>query len=647
MIQQFYIASSDSYDFGWQDRPEEVKKVLATLPEPFFAQSAKNLMNSADDKKHGRLYLAYKRLFKKHMPAQKQPRGTCVSRGWSRSADYLQCRKILKGFNLDFKFISHSFIYGASRVIGNWLSYQDGSVGAWAAKAVSDWGLCTRDEVGDPLAGDDSTAVEWAARGVPQKFKDLAKDNLVKKVSLIRTAAEAKAALVNNLPLSVCSNRGFTTTRDSKGRCVPRGQWNHCYPAGTKITTPYGIINIEDLQLGQEVYSANGKINQITHNFKRDYSGKVYIINAKHAFSFTCTEEHPILVYTENLESIQLKSPIYGNQDIAWKTKKLVWKKAKDIVKGDLVISPKLIDHKYKQQPTYKISKNTKNIPNVLDTKDADISWMFGLFAGDGNIVKNHKVTFTLSNNKQINKLVQIIRNKIGLTPYIYEKQNYSRVTIYSSTLAQYFKESFYNKNKEKVVPSFEINKEAFIEGLKDADGNQTVNHVSIYNTSKELLLGIKHMAIELGYLPKISPRKSYKGCYPNAKQGYYITFGNENRYVEYVDNNVCYPVDEIIVKQDNMEVYNLEVSNDHTYIAEGISTHNCMMWSGYDDDLKRFLVEQSWGENMPDGPLYLDQPNNSFWIDWDVAEEMLRQEDSFVLGDMDAWERSEFDFFV
>lgn len=57
------------------------------------------------------------------------------------------------------------------------------------------------------------------------------------------------------------------------------------------------------------------------------------------------------------------------------------------------------------------------------------------------------------------------------------------------------------------------------------------------------------------------------------------------------------------------------------------------MMWSGYDSDKNRFLVEQSWGQNTPDGPLYLDQPDNSFWIDYDVADKMLREQDSFALS--------------
>jgi intein/homing endonuclease len=572
----------------------------------------------------------------------------CVSRGWSRACDYVQLAQIVTGQPLEFKMTSHSFIYGASRVIGNWMSYQDGSVGAWAAKAVNTWGVCTREEVGDVPAGNDNLAVEWAAKGVPQKYKDLAKDNLIKKVTMVRTAEEAKAALINLFPIAVCSNRGFTTTRDSKGRCTPSGTWNHCYGAGTKISTPNGIVNIEDLRKGNDVYTSEGNIQHVTHNFERNYTGKVYTIRPKHAFEFTCTEEHPILVYTSQTEGLSLNSETYGSHTITWTKKKLVWKKVKDVVIGDLVISPTIKQHKFTEQPKYNTVKNHKNVPYVLDTKDKDTSWLFGLFAGDGNVVKNHKVTFTLSNKKQITKLANVIRNKIGLTPSIQEKQAYSRVTIYSSILAEYFREAFYNSKKEKIVPTFEMDNTSFIEGLKDADGTQCRDFVEIYNTSKDLLLGIQQIAIELGYTPKIAPRKSYKGCYPNAKQGYYITFGNNNKFVEKVEGNVCYPIDEIIVKDvQDMKVYNLEINKEHTYIAEGLATHNCMLISGYDDELRRFLIEQSWGQNNPSGPLYKDQPDNSFWADWDVVDGMLRQEDSFIACDLDAWMLREISYYL
>lgn len=214
--------------FGWVDDQQAVQAVLATLPMPLFAAAAPHLAGSGEGKTV-LLSDAVKKVLGHHMPAQKQPRGTCVSRGFSRGVDYLECVEIALGQPEEFKFISHSYVYGRCREIGGWLSNQDGAVGAWAAKAVAE-GVITNEDCNDRDADYDDLAVQWGARGVPQQYKDLAlqRKNRVVTVSLVTTPEEARDGLCNGYPLPVCSNQGFTMTRDSNGHCRPQGSWSHC-----------------------------------------------------------------------------------------------------------------------------------------------------------------------------------------------------------------------------------------------------------------------------------------------------------------------------------------------------------------------------------------------------------------------------------
>ncbi len=216
------------WNFGWHDRPAAVAAVLATLPFPRFEQAAIHLTGTGDGKTV-LLSDAVKKVLGKHMPAQQQPRGTCVSRGWSRAVDYLECVEIaLVGLPTRFEYISHAFIYGTGAEIGHDQNSQDGLVGAWAAKAVNTFGNCTNEECEDKDAGYDDLAVEWKAEGVPQKFKDLGKDNIVKTVTLVTTPEQARDMLCNGYPLSVCSWQGFSMKRDSEGHCRAEGSWAHC-----------------------------------------------------------------------------------------------------------------------------------------------------------------------------------------------------------------------------------------------------------------------------------------------------------------------------------------------------------------------------------------------------------------------------------
>ncbi len=221
--------STHSWDFGWRDNPPAVKAVLATLPYPRFEVAAAHL-NGSGEGKTVLLSDAVKRVLGKHMPAQQQPRGTCVSRGWSRATDYLECVEIaLGGEPEEFKYISHSYVYGRCREIGGDLSSQDGAVGAWAAKAVAE-GVLTNEDCQDKDVGYDDLAVQWGSRGVPKKLKDLAleRGNKVKTVTLVTTAEQARDMLCNGYPLSVCSGQGFAMSRDSEGYCHTQGEWAHC-----------------------------------------------------------------------------------------------------------------------------------------------------------------------------------------------------------------------------------------------------------------------------------------------------------------------------------------------------------------------------------------------------------------------------------
>ena len=47
----------------------------------------------------------------------------------------------------------------------------------------------------------------------------------------------------------------------------------------------------------------------------------------------------------------------------------------------------------------------------------------------------------------------------------------------------------------------------------------------------------------------------------------------------------------------------------------------HAMSVAAFDPDLERYLIVQSWGPDTPSGPLYLDQPTFTFWVDAGVVE--------------------------
>ena len=68
-------------------------------------------------------------------------------------------------------------------------------------------------------------------------------------------------------------------------------------------------------------------------------------------------------------------------------------------------------------------------------------------------------------------------------------------------------------------------------------------------------------------------------------------------------------------------------------------SWSHCMLIVGVRADTRPgACIFQSWGSEMPSGPLGLDQPPNSFWADRRVVENMLAMQDSWALSSFDGY---------
>jgi hypothetical protein len=213
---------------GWVHSPDEVARHLATLAKPTFAEAAPQL-SGAGTGKTTLLYKAFKDINGgQYIPYVAQQIGDCVSHGFGHGVDLLECVQIAIGHKPEtLEQTATEAVYGMARVDigGGQLGRSDGAIGAWAAKAVSTIGTVSRDVVG-PYSG--RRAKEWGASGVPDDIKAKAGDHKVKTIALVQTYEELEDALANGYPVPVCSNQGFTLTRDEQGFCRPRGVWGHC-----------------------------------------------------------------------------------------------------------------------------------------------------------------------------------------------------------------------------------------------------------------------------------------------------------------------------------------------------------------------------------------------------------------------------------
>lgn len=67
----------------------------------------------------------------------------------------------------------------------------------------------------------------WGSRGIPAAVRAEAAKHKFATSTIIKTVEQARDALANGYGISVCSNFGFSSVRDSKGIARPSGSWNH------------------------------------------------------------------------------------------------------------------------------------------------------------------------------------------------------------------------------------------------------------------------------------------------------------------------------------------------------------------------------------------------------------------------------------
>jgi hypothetical protein len=157
--------------------------------------------------------------------------GSCVGFGVAAAVEHLMCVQIAAGSRERFRDLAPEVIYAGSRVeVGGGRIGGDGSVGAWAARFVRDWGVVPRGVHGphDLSRYSESACRRLGAAGLPSELETLAREHPVKAVSRVGGWAEGRAAVRNGYPVAVCSSRGFTMSRDADGFARPSGVWMHC-----------------------------------------------------------------------------------------------------------------------------------------------------------------------------------------------------------------------------------------------------------------------------------------------------------------------------------------------------------------------------------------------------------------------------------
>jgi hypothetical protein len=221
---------------GWVDDQRAVRAILSQQELPYFdgAVQGTPVMGSGRGKV-ALLYEAVQKTLGGQFNTRYQKIGDCVSMGAAYAVDVLRAIQYVTGNGEWVAETATEPIYAMSRVeIGRGaLGSSDGSTGAWAAEAVKKLGTLVRKPYGTidltTYSGDRARTWGLPRAGCPDELEPIAREHLVRTVSLVRTWDELCDAVAAGYPVTIASTVGFAnqTSRDSEGFLKPSGSWAH------------------------------------------------------------------------------------------------------------------------------------------------------------------------------------------------------------------------------------------------------------------------------------------------------------------------------------------------------------------------------------------------------------------------------------
>ncbi|VTS08549.1 C1 family peptidase [Tuwongella immobilis] len=215
--------------FGWVADPDAVAEVAKVQPSPTIAQTPAGGVPVESLPDHAYLWELERNVTGQNPPPQNQKSvGSCVSFGTARAIE-----RTLAGQRQGAPPVRlvEEVIYGGSRVeIGGGRISGDGSIGAWAAEFVKQYGVLERGAYPgyDLRSYSESLCRDFGRLGVPDPLEPTVRKFPVKSITQVTTWTEAKQALASRYGIAISSSQGFQMQRDSRGICGPFGRWMHC-----------------------------------------------------------------------------------------------------------------------------------------------------------------------------------------------------------------------------------------------------------------------------------------------------------------------------------------------------------------------------------------------------------------------------------
>jgi intein/homing endonuclease len=364
---------------------------------------------------------------------------------------------------------------------------------------------------------------------------------------------------------------------------------NSCFPAGTLVRMADGADKpIEQVTATDRVLTAEGNIHRVSHTMRRHAKEPLLTLVAWGHYHLRATAEHPIFTKRGYVKLGDLQPGDWVGFP------KYIPETTSIIQTDDLLFernTAKHSKHVYRNKCTQHVAIKT-GIPDIIHLTHS-FGRLVGLFLAEGSTSKTYTTWCfnILEKNTLAAEVVAILENELDIHPKIIEcpKQSVVRVTVYGSRLSELFEKlCSHGAGAKRLHFELASGPRDFLEGVllgwMDGDKHQDGSAVSI---SRKLALSMFNIANALGKLPCLSTHQKGKlgkdGIF--REHAWQVSTNDPQIYKRGAatqdDKHMWRKVCEVTEEPFEGDVFNLEVEEDHSYVAEGCGVHNCWDFSG------------------------------------------------------------------
>lgn len=369
-----------------------------------------------------------------------------------------------------------------------------------------------------------------------------------------------------------------------------------CFLAGTRITLADGTHkSIENVAVGDEVLTHKGRARPVTELHRRPYKGDVYTIRAEAHEPVRCTAEHPFLV----ARRADVRDPS-DHTNFRWR--------------DDAKISPEWAHAECLDPAEHYLLEPILSDVATPDYVNRAFARLLGYYLAEGHTYRNKAgvpsgVVLTVNEADAVLGEIEALCDAFGTRnrPVVTQRRNSAvarNVLIADARLAELCIEHAGLGSKTKSLSASAMRWDPALQrellgAYANGDGCGTADGaLKVSTASPQLAFQLPMLAYRAGLIPSVQAltHKAGKGFSARDTTEFVIHFGKQYaqqlrdvcaKVVEspvlatksarrIVDGYVVTPIREVTKLYGETEVFNFEVSEDESYVAAGLSAHNC-----------------------------------------------------------------------